>query len=174
MTVARRMTDEDGVLSIPEGARGLTVLSPPVDLTVAEALAQAGFGTLRLTDAEALEPATGRVRAHGLAIGFVGLGRGADAVLAAAEHADALVVAGGHHEPDGDVLMSITAPTLLIAAGEDHIEHRWARDARALLRRCETQTVVVPGATHGFPEPRALERVAHATQRWFSAHLAKP
>ena len=93
-------------------------------------------------------------------------------MLAAGEQADALVVAGGHHEPDPDVLMSITAPTLLIAAGEDHIEQRWVRDARALLRRCETHTVVVPGATHGFPQPRALERVAHATQRWFGAHLA--
>ena len=93
-------------------------------------------------------------------------------MLAAGEQADALVVAGGHHEPDPDVLLSITAPTLLIAAGEDHIEQRWVRDARALLRRCETHTVVVPGATHGFPQARALERVAHATQRWFGAHLA--
>jgi putative phosphoribosyl transferase len=122
-----------------------------------------------------LAEATARVRkrpsARGLAVGFVGLGKGAEAALAAGEHADALVVAGGHHEPDRDMLMDITAPTLLIAAGEDHVEQRWVRDARALLRRCETQTVVVPGATHGFPEPRALERVAHATQRWFSTHL---
>jgi putative phosphoribosyl transferase len=168
--------DTDGVLSIPEGARGLVVLVPPVDLTIAEALAGAGFGTLRLADADALRPATARVRArpsaHGLALGLVGLGQGAERVLAAAEDADALVVAGGHHAPDPAVLMSITAPTLLIAAGDDHIEQRWMRDARALLRRCETHTVVVPGATHGFPQPRALERVAHATQRWFGTHLA--
>lgn len=168
--------DEDGVLSVPEAARALTVLAPPVDLTVAEALAGAGFATLRLADAGVLEEATERVRArpvaHGLAVGFVGLGAGAGAVLAAGARADALVVAGGHHEPDRDVLMAITAPTLLISAGEDQLEQRWARDARGYLRRCETQTVVVPGATRGFPEPRALERVAHATQRWFSTHLA--
>ena len=168
--------DADGVLSIPEAARGLTVLVPPVDLTVAEALAGAGFATLRLEDAGGLAEATERVRARpqtrGLTVGFVGLGQGAEPVLAAGRQADALVVAGGHHEPDPDVLLSITAPTLLIAAGEDHIEQRWVRDARALLRRCETHTVVVPGATHGFPQPRALERVAHATQRWFGAHLA--
>jgi putative phosphoribosyl transferase len=167
--------DEAGVLSIPEAARAVAVLVPPVDLTVAEALAGAGFATLRLSDADALPVATGRLRerpqARGLAVGFVGLGPAAEAALAAGEHADALVVAGGHHEPDRDALMAITAPTLLIAAGEDHIEQRWVRDARAVLRRCETQTVVVPGATHGFPEPRALERVAHATQRWFSTHL---
>jgi putative phosphoribosyl transferase len=165
----------DGVLSIPEAARGLTVLVPPVDLTVAEALAGAGFATLRLEDAGVLGEATERVRgrphARGLAVGFVGLGHGAEPVLAGGEHADAIVVAGGHHEPDPDVLMSITAPTLLIAAGEDQLEQRWVRDARALLRRCETHTVVVPGATHGFPQPRALERVAHATQLWFGAHL---
>jgi putative phosphoribosyl transferase len=167
--------DTDGVLSVPEAARGLTVLVPPADLTVAEALAGAGFGTLRLADEADLAEATARVRLRPhvslLKVGFVGLGTGADVALAAAEHADALVVAGGHHEPDRDLFMSITVPTLLIAAGEDHIEQRWVRDARALLRRCETQTVVVPGATHGFPEPRALERVAHATQRWFSTHL---
>jgi putative phosphoribosyl transferase len=167
--------DEDGVLSIPEAARALTVLVPPVDLTIAEALAGAGFATFRLADARPLEQATERVRGlppvRGLAVGFAGLGKGADAVLAAGTQADALVVAGGHHEPDRDALMAITAPTLLIAAGEDQIELRWVRDARALLRRCEHQTVVVPGATHGFPEPRALEHVAHATQRWFSAHL---
>src|SRR4051794_1239852 len=46
--------DADGELSFPEGARGLTVLVPPVDLTVAEALAGAGFATLRLSDADAL------------------------------------------------------------------------------------------------------------------------
>jgi putative phosphoribosyl transferase len=168
--------DTDGVLSIPEAARGLTVLVPPVDLTVAESLAGAGFATLRLEDADVLGEATKRVRARqqarGLAVGFVGFGQGADTVLAASEHADALVVAGGHHEPDPDVLLSITAPTLLIAAGEDPIEQRWVRDARALLRQCETHTVVVPGATHGFPQARAPEMVAHATQRWFGKHLA--
>jgi putative phosphoribosyl transferase len=167
--------DKDGVLSVPEAARGLAVLVPPADLTVAETLAGAGFGTLRLNEDADLAEATRRVRLRPhvslLKVGFVGLGRGADVAMAASEHADALVIAGGHHEPDRDVLMAITAPTLLVAAGEDHIEQRWVRDARALLRRCETQTVVVPGATHGFPEPRALERVAHATQRWFSTHL---
>ena len=70
--------DADGVLSIPEAARALTVLVPPVDLTVAEALAGAGHD-LRLEDAGVLAEATERVRerpqARGLAVGFVGLGR---------------------------------------------------------------------------------------------------
>ena len=164
----------DGVLSIPEAARGLPG-RPAGGSTVAEALAGAGYATLRLEHAGVLGEATERLRerphARGLAVGFVGLGHGAEPVLAGGEHADAIVVAGGHHEPDPDVLTSITAPTLLIAAGEDQLEQRWVRDARALLRRCETHTVVVAGATHGFPQARALEQVAYAAQRWFGAHL---
>ena len=116
--------------------------------------------------------ASAHADARGLAIGFVGFGRAADAVLAAGEHADALVVAGGHHEPDPDVLLSITAPTLLIAAGEDPSSSAGcAMPARSCATARRTPSSC-PGATHGFPQARAPEMVAHATQRWFGAHLA--
>jgi hypothetical protein len=33
---------------------------------------------------------------------------------------------------------------------------------------------VVPGATHDFSEPGALEQVAHHTGTWFARHLIGP
>jgi putative phosphoribosyl transferase len=38
--------------------------------------------------------------------------------------------------------------------------------------RCEKELVLVPLATHLFPEPGALEHVAILAARWFAAHLA--
>jgi putative phosphoribosyl transferase len=38
--------------------------------------------------------------------------------------------------------------------------------------RCEVKFEIVPGATHLFPEPGALERVADLASAWFVIHLA--
>ena len=43
---------------------------------------------------------------------------------------------------------------------------------RALLAlRCPKELVIVPGATHLFEEPGALDRVAALASGWFLAHL---
>ncbi|MGW1228091.1 phosphoribosyltransferase, partial [Streptomyces sp. NPDC002530] len=47
------------------------------------------------------------------------------------------------------------------------------RRAQAHLR-CENRLEVVPGATHLFEEPGALDRVAELARDWFTAHLAAP
>jgi putative phosphoribosyl transferase len=37
--------------------------------------------------------------------------------------------------------------------------------------RCERQLVIVPGATHLFEEPGALDEVARLAREWFQRHL---
>jgi putative phosphoribosyl transferase len=46
---------------------------------------------------------------------------------------------------------------------------------RALRRlgATEKRLVVVPGATHLFEEPSALDIVAHLAADWFSGHLSE-
>jgi putative phosphoribosyl transferase len=44
------------------------------------------------------------------------------------------------------------------------------RQALAQLR-CEKRLVIVPGATHLFEEPGALDEVARLARDWFQRHL---
>jgi hypothetical protein len=44
------------------------------------------------------------------------------------------------------------------------------RRAQAMLR-CANRLDIVPGATHLFEEPGALEKVAELAAAWFTAHL---
>ena len=67
-------------------------------------------------------------------------------------------------------LAEVTAPTLLIVGSNDWevLEHNCR--ARSLLR-CTNDLAVVPGATHFFQEPRALNRVTDLAIAWFGRHL---
>jgi hypothetical protein len=59
----------------------------------------------------------------------------------------------------------------LIVGGHD--EDVLERNRRALARlRCPKQLVIVPGATHLFPEPGALEDVARLAAEWFLRYLS--
>ncbi|MBO0810315.1 MAG: phosphoribosyltransferase, partial [Actinobacteria bacterium] len=53
----------------------------------------------------------------------------------------------------------------------DHAVLGMNRDAQQHLR-CENKLTVVPGASHLFEEPGALERVAELARDWFTSHLA--
>jgi putative phosphoribosyl transferase len=64
----------------------------------------------------------------------------------------------------------VTAPTLLIVGGRDTVVLRLNEQARAALGGT-SQLEVVPGATHLFEEPGALERVAALATDWFTTHL---
>jgi putative phosphoribosyl transferase len=69
-------------------------------------------------------------------------------------------------------LPAVFAPTLLIVGGADpQVRDLNERAARRL--RCEHRLVVVPGATHLFEEPGALEAVAEHASSWFTHHLAR-
>jgi pimeloyl-ACP methyl ester carboxylesterase len=109
-----------------------------------------------------------------LPIGDFGASTGAAAALvAAAERPDrvgAVVSRGGRPDLAGPALMCVRAPTLLIVGGNDVQVIELNRAALAQLR-CEKQIVIVPGATHLFEEPGALDEVARLAREWFQRHL---
>jgi pimeloyl-ACP methyl ester carboxylesterase len=67
----------------------------------------------------------------------------------------------------------VRPPTLLIVGGRDPIVLDLNREAARELAG-EARLVVVPGATHLFEEPGALERVAELARDWFLEHLSPP
>ena len=66
--------------------------------------------------------------------------------------------------------MHVRAPTLLVVGGDDVQVIELNRAALAQLR-CEKQLVTVPGATHLFEEPGALDEVARLARDWLHRHL---
>jgi len=109
-----------------------------------------------------------------LRLGYFGASTGAGAALvAAAERPDvvgAVVSRGGRPDLAGPALERVKAPTLLIVGGNDSpvIELNWTALAQL---RCEKQLVIIPGATHLFEEPGALDEVARLAREWFKRHL---
>src|SRR5437870_7102564 len=107
-------------------------------------------------------------------IGYFGSSTGGGAALvAAAELPDdigAVVSRGGRPDLAGDALPKVEAPTLLIVGGEDQVVIELNEQARAQMK-CECKIEIVPGATHLFEEPRALEKVAKLASDWFVKHL---
>ena len=112
--------------------------------------------------------------ARGLALGYFGASTGAGAaLLAAARHpaiAGAVVSRGGRPDLASNVLPRVTAPTRLIVGGDDEVVLELNREAFDLLT-CPRQLDIIPGATHLFPEPGALEQVAQLAQEWFVHYL---
>ena len=110
----------------------------------------------------------------GLAIGYFGASTGAAAALVAAAARDnpvaAIVSRGGRPDLAGPALTAAQAPTLLIVGGDDTAVPALNRGAYAQLH-CEKQLTIVPGATHLFEEPGALEAVVEHARAWFLAHL---
>jgi putative phosphoribosyl transferase len=129
---------------------------------------------------ERLRAATAWVRddpvTTGLAIGYFGASTGAAAALVAAaaegKGIAAVVSRGGRPDLAGPALLAVTAPTLLIVGGDDDVVLDLNRAAFAELR-CEKRLSVVPGATHLFEEPGALDAVVEDARGWFLAHLVR-
>ena len=109
-----------------------------------------------------------------LAVGYFGASTGGGAALVAAaersEEVRAVVSRGGRPDLAGDALARVRAPTLLIVGGSDPTVLDLNRDALARLT-CEKRLEIVPGATHLFEEPGALETVAHLARDWFARYL---
>jgi len=110
-----------------------------------------------------------------LSVGYFGASTGAAAALVAAasegRRVGAVVSRGGRPDLAEEALPRVTAPTLLVVGGRDGQVLDLNRQAAAMLRG-EHRLEVVPGATHLFEEPGALERVADLAAAWFTAHLA--
>ncbi|MDQ0957148.1 putative phosphoribosyl transferase [Streptomyces sp. B4I13] len=117
----------------------------------------------------------GQPETQGLAVGYFGASTGAAAALWAAAEPGARIAAvvsrGGRPDLAGPRLPAVTAPTLLIVGGHDELVLDLNRDAQARLR-CENRLAVVPGATHLFEEPGALEKVTDLARDWFTDHMA--
>lgn len=111
-----------------------------------------------------------------LPVGFFGASTGAGAALAAATRTDvdvqAIVSRGGRPDLAGDLLPRVEAPTLLIVGGNDRAVIELNRQALDVLR-CTKELVIVPGATHLFEEPGALEEVARLASDWFLKYLVQ-
>jgi pimeloyl-ACP methyl ester carboxylesterase len=65
----------------------------------------------------------------------------------------------------------VTVPTLLIVGGNDEPVIELNERAQRQMTRAEHKLVIVPGATHLFEEPGALEEVARLAADWFVQHL---
>lgn len=110
-----------------------------------------------------------------LSIGYFGSSTGGGAALVAAaepgEVIGAVVSRGGRPDLAGDALLRVTAPTLLIVGGRDYPVIEMNQEAYAQMR-CEKELSIVPGATHLFEEPGALEEVAQLAADWFRKYLS--
>ena len=109
-------------------------------------------------------------------IGYFGASTGSAAALIAAarlgDRIGAVVSRGGRPDLAGSVaLAAVTAPTLLLVGGADEGVIELNQQALRLMH-CEKQMVLVPGATHLFEEPGALEQVSTLAAGWFSSHLS--
>jgi pimeloyl-ACP methyl ester carboxylesterase len=109
-----------------------------------------------------------------LPIGYFGASTGAGAALAAAaddRRIFAVVSRGGRPDLAGEALERVRAPTLLIVGGRDHTVIALNREAQRRFLKMESELVIVPGATHLFEEPGALDAVIAHASRWFLTHL---
>jgi pimeloyl-ACP methyl ester carboxylesterase len=117
---------------------------------------------------------TARAGAKRAAVGYFGASTGgAVAMIAAAQRADvvkAIVLRGARSDLGDGSASRIRCPTLLLVGGEDAAIQR-LNEATLRKLRCEKDLVVVPGASHLFEEPGALEAVADHTVRWFDRYL---
>jgi len=115
------------------------------------------------------EPATRALR-----IGLFGASTGAAAALVAAarlgDRVAAIVSRGGRPDLAGAALDQIHTPTLLIVGGVDYAVIDLNEQAFARLLGPKALEIV-PGASHLFPEPGALEAVIDFAARWFRRYL---
>lgn len=172
----------------------------PRNRRVAQALQRAGLGTLLFDLLTAEEEHADALIAHlrfdieflaerlrtathwamqsdltgALRIGYFGASTGAAAALIASTDTrtdiGAIVSRGGRPDLAGEALDRVRAPTLLIVGSADHAVIPLNDEAYARLRGTK-RLEIVPGATHLFEEPGAMETVAKLAAGWFAEHL---
>ena len=174
----------------------------PRNRQVASVLNQAGLGTLLMdlltVEEERIDAVTAHLRfdinllagrlvnatdwlrqkaaTREMTIGYFGASTGAAAALVAAsvrpEFVRAIVSRGGRPDLAAEYLSEVEAPTLLIVGGDDEVVIGMNREALASLAAVK-ELRIVPGATHLFEEPGALEEVARLAAEWFSHYLVQ-
>lgn len=119
--------------------------------------------------------AAGEPSVRDLRVGYFGASTGAAAALIAAANrpdvSSSVVSRGGRPDLAGpSVLRSVQAPTLLIVGGADEPVIVLNEEAMTQMR-ADARLEVIPGATHLFEEPGALEEVARLASGWFTHHF---
>jgi len=172
----------------------------PRNRAVASELQSAGFATLLLdlltVEEEDAEAATRHLRfniellatrlgaatdwigrradTRALPIGYFGASTGAAAALVAASRrrhiVRAVVSRGGRPDLAGTALGMVQAATLLIVGSLDTQVIALNEEAYRRLT-CAKRIDIVPGATHLFEEPGALESVSRLARQWFDEYL---
>ena len=196
------LTLPDGARAIVVFAHGSgSSRHSPRNRLVAEELHAAGLGTLLmdlLTEREdAVDSQTAELRfdigllasrlvaaidwlgweptTRDLAVGVFGASTGGAAALVAAarlpDRIGAVVSRGGRPDLARVDLPNVKAPTLLIVGGRDDAVIELNQRAMAHMR-APVRLEIVPGATHLFEEPGALQQVAALARDWFSRNLA--
>jgi putative phosphoribosyl transferase len=176
----------------------------PRNRFVADTLAKAGFATLLLDllspEEERQDRVTARLRfdvdmlaervvattdwlstvpeLRWMPIGYFGASTGAAAALIAAARrpssVGAVVSRGGRPDLAGDALAAEQAPTLLIVGSRDFGIIEVNEKALWALATPQKELSLIPGATHLFEEPGALEQVARLATAWFQQYLVEP
>jgi putative phosphoribosyl transferase len=122
----------------------------------------------------AIDWAASHPRTAGLPVACFGASTGAAAALIAAaerpEAVGAVISRGGRPDLAGDALPNVQAPTLLIVGGADGPVIDLNRSARGRMRGY-VELEIIPGATHLFEEPGALESVSQLALQWCIRHL---
>ncbi|HEV8311218.1 MAG TPA: dienelactone hydrolase family protein [Methylomirabilota bacterium] len=174
----------------------------PRNRYVASVLVETGLATLLMDlltpREEAIDATTGRLRfdigllaerligatdwlgaereTRDLRVGYFGASTGAAAALVAAaerpDRVDAVVSRGGRPDLAGAALARVKSPTLLIVGSRDLAVIGLNRDALTRLR-AEARIEIIPGATHLFEEPGALEQVADLARLWLTRYLGR-
>jgi putative phosphoribosyl transferase len=191
-------SDARGVIAFAHGS-GSGRFSPR-NRAVARVLVEAGLATLLLDLLTAAEEAedmrTARLRfdipllaqrvisaidwlgaeatVADLPVGCFGASTGAAAALTAAaerpQRVAAVVSRGGRPDLAAGALRRVIAPTLLVVGARDTEVILLNRQAQAQLAG-ESRLEIVPGASHLFEEPGALERVSALAREWFLRYL---
>ena len=124
----------------------------------------------------AIDWAAGESDLAALPIACFGASTGAAAALiAAAERPNAVravISRGGRPDLAGDALPRVQAPTLLIVGGADDVVITLNREA---MRRMQAPVSleIVPGASHLFEEPGALEEVSRLAAAWCRRYVRR-
>jgi predicted alpha/beta-hydrolase family hydrolase len=112
--------------------------------------------------------------AKGRSIGYFGSSTGSAAALMAAaglgRKIGAVVSRGGRPDMAISVLGMVKSPTLLIVGGNDDVVIEINEQAHLVIT-AEKEMAIIPGATHLFEEPGALEEVAKLAAKWFRKYL---
>jgi putative phosphoribosyl transferase len=150
----------------------LTQQEEAIDMRTREHRFNIGFLAERLVHATKWSKQQEQTR--DLRIGYFGSSTGGAAALVAGaelpQDVGAIVSRGGRPDLAGEALPKVQAPTLLIVGGNDDVVIELNEQARDQMR-CKVKLEIVPGATHLFEEPGALEQVAKLASDWFVYHI---